>query len=136
MWKKVTRGLSLAVLVGCLGWIPYIFHEIGHLLDSYSDTMNGHFTQAVKDETNKTWIDTDNKINLTALKSNEVSDPNYPTSSNPRKVQARQTYFDFGPTEQWADAFANYVADNINLKTAEGAAMYDFVTGALSPYIN
>jgi hypothetical protein len=40
-----------------------------------------------------------------------------------------------GDVESWADIFANYVAGNINIAKSQGEAMYDFVTGALAPYI-
>jgi len=68
------------------------------------------------------------KINLDALLQYTVNDPNYPNG-----VQARQTFQDFGPSEQWADAFGNYVAGNINLSDPAGIAMYNFVTQTLFP---
>lgn len=42
------------------------------------------------------------------------------------------------PNEFWADAFANYVAGNINQKEPSGEAqkMYDYVHDALNPYAN
>ena len=52
-------------------------------------------------------------------------------------VQARYiAYEDYDPNEYWADAFANYVAGNINKKTKAGMDMAEDVAKALQPYIN
>jgi hypothetical protein len=42
-----------------------------------------------------------------------------------------------GAEEHWADIFANHVAGNIDMSkpAGPGMAMYNFVTGALRPYI-
>ena len=39
------------------------------------------------------------------------------------------------PSEYWADAFGNYVADNIYLMKSAGQGMYNFVAAALAPYV-
>jgi hypothetical protein len=41
----------------------------------------------------------------------------------------------YDPAEYWADAFANYVNDNINVDETAGGDMYDFVDGALATYL-
>jgi RHS repeat-associated protein len=106
-----------------------IFHEVGHLLDNVPG-LKDVFTLAVENEDNPSWVDEDKQINPNALKSEFItSDPNY------NRVQARQTFNNFGPSEQWADAFANYVAGNINMDTGAGRDMYTFITGELTPYI-
>jgi hypothetical protein len=108
-----------------------IFHEVGHLLNSvpgYDDKFSGQIT-------NPSWVSlemTKNDglqpvINPKALTNPRVNDPNYGT------VGARQTFNGWGPREQWADAFANYVAGNINMARSEGQDMASFVTGALAP---
>jgi hypothetical protein len=108
-----------------------IFHEFGHLLDNVPGTWNV-FSSAVSKESNTSWILSDKKINPVALKSLTIkNDPNYDS------VQARQTYYGFGPAEQWADAFGNYVAGNIDLSKPAGPGidMYNFVTATLAPYM-
>jgi hypothetical protein len=106
-----------------------IFHETGHLLDNTSGTWNV-FTAAVSRENNPSWV-SENLINPSALNSTSITnDPNYGI------VQARQTYNNPGPSEQWADAFANYVANNIDLTSPEGMDMNNFITSTLSPYIH
>ena len=104
-----------------------IYHEVGHLIDFRS---NNKYTNAVTNEGGPSWVSRDNKINPEALKSlNITNDPNYPS------VQARQTYRDFGPSEQWADAFGNFVAGNIDLSTigGPGIAMYNFINNNMFP---
>jgi RHS repeat-associated protein len=110
-----------------------VFHEVGHLLDNIPG-MKDVFTNAVKNENTPSWVSTDKQINLDALKGERIlNDPNY-TNPGPK---ARQTFSGFGESEQWADAFANYVAGNIDLSKPDGpgTAMYNFVSGALAPYI-
>jgi len=105
-----------------------IFHEVGHLLDNVPGTWDV-FTNAVASLNSPSWVGSDLRLNPDALKSRSIyNDPNYPV------VAARQTYSGFGPSEQWADAFANYVAGNINLSEDVGREMYNFVRGALAPY--
>lgn len=106
-----------------------IFHEVGHLLDNVPGTWDV-FTNAVENLKGPSWVGSDLKINPDALLLGRVTnDPNY------SEVEARQTYSDFGPSEQWADAFANYVAGNIDLDSGKGRAMWNFVHAALAPYI-
>ncbi|HBA92113.1 MAG TPA: hypothetical protein DCZ08_10335 [Anaerolineaceae bacterium] len=105
-----------------------IYHEVGHLLDNVPGTWDV-FTNAVKSQNNPSWVGSDQKINPEALLMSRVKDPNYPP------VAARQTYSNFGPSEQWADAFANYVAGNINLASVIGTDMFNFVRSALAPFI-
>ncbi len=111
--------------------IPHqnINHEVGHLLDNTPGTWDT-FTNAVAGEGSPSWIE-DQMISRRAL--NSVWIQNDPSGLN--LVEARQTYSGFGPSEQWADAFANYVADNIDLSTSQGSNMFVFVTWTLWSYI-
>ena len=107
-----------------------IVHEFGHLLDNRPGMQNV-FTNAVTEEGSPSWVSGD-KINSNALLNpNSVYDPNYGTA------EAIQGILTVGPPDQWADAFANYVAGNIDLTdpNGPGADMYTFVTGALAPHI-
>ena len=105
-----------------------IFHEVGHLLDNVPGMWNV-FTNAVDYEEGPSWVSND-IISARALKSDYIyDDPNYD------QVQARQTFSHYGPSEQWADAFANFVARNINMNNPEGMDMYNFITRVLKPYI-
>jgi len=107
-----------------------IFHEFGHLLDNTSGTWDV-FTSAVSVVKNPSWV-SNGVINPDALLTLIlINDPNY------AYVQARQTYSGQGPSEQWADAFANYVAGNIDLADANGpgAALYGFMNDTLAAYI-
>jgi hypothetical protein len=106
-----------------------VYHEVGHLLDNVPG-MKDVFMNAVSNEDNPSWVDDDQQINPDALKGKRIyNDPNYPS------VQARQTYSFFGSAEQWADAFGNYVAGNINRGNTTGIDMANFVSNALAPYI-
>lgn len=99
-------------------------HETTHLLDFVPATYNV-FSDPLRSET-PTWVkdgyvDRDllgDKFNqpVQSIPMNEPNDPN----------------------EYWADAFANYVAGNINLAepTGKGQNMYDYVFGVLNPYAN
>jgi hypothetical protein len=87
------------------------------------DPVTGHFIQADTVVPNAGSSKAFDRYNY------GYNDPNYP------RVDARQTFSNFGPSEQWADAFANYVAGNINLNNSEGKDMYEFVSSALSQYI-
>jgi hypothetical protein len=54
-----------------------------------------------------------------------------------RSLQSREPMNEpYDPHEYWADAFANYVAGNINLAKSEGADMATDVANALQPYVN
>jgi len=104
-----------------------IYHEVGHLLDNVP-VMRDVFTHAVESESNPGWVSND-IINSDALVRGRVPDPYY------GDTDATQAYDNLGPSEQWADAFANYVAGNIDLEDPAGLAMYGFVTDVLVPYI-
>ncbi len=107
-----------------------IFHEFGHLFDNVSG-LKDVFTNAVANEDALSCV-SNSIINPEALISLTINnDPNY------LYIQARQTYSDQGTSEQWADAFANYVVENIDLSDplGPGIAMYNFVSGALAQYI-
>jgi RHS repeat-associated protein len=108
-----------------------IYHEVGHLLDNVPG-LKDVFTNEMESLDNPSFVDgPKGGIVSEALKSQTIyNDPNYAS------VQARQTYSNGGPSEQWADAFANYVAGNIDLASIEGYDMNNFVKGALAPYIN
>jgi hypothetical protein len=104
-----------------------IYHEFGHLLNNVPGKIDV-FSNTVAKLSKPSWVSEDKKINPEALLSLRITnDPNYPS------VGARQAYRDFGPNEQWADAFANYVAGNINLERTEGIDMFNFVNDMLSP---
>ncbi len=106
-----------------------IYHEVGHLLDNTSG-LRDIFTNAVENLNNPSWVEDDMQITPYALNSRYIyNDPNYPW------VEARQTYIGFGPSEQWSDAFANYIGGNINLCNSEGISMFNFIRGALQPYL-
>lgn len=106
-----------------------IYHETSHLLDNVPNTLN-LFTQAVEKQGEPDWVDEDKQINPDALQHLVIkNDPNY------ESVKARQTYTDFGASEQWADALANYVAGNINMNRQEGIAMFSFIEVTLEPFI-
>jgi hypothetical protein len=108
-----------------------VYHEVGHLIDAVPG-MKDVFSNAIGE--NRSWVDDDKQINIDALTGIRIlNDPNY-TNPGPK---ARQAYEDFGPGEQWADAFANYVAGNIKLSdpVGSGTAMYNFVSSVLAPYI-
>jgi hypothetical protein len=103
-----------------------VYHEVGHLLDNLPG-MKDVFTNAVKNEGSPSWVQ-GGFINKDALISlNITNDPNYAS------VQAIQAY-NTGLSEEWADAFANYVVGNINTVVSPGMDMYNFVTAVLSPY--
>lgn len=51
-------------------------------------------------------------------------------------VQAKPMNEPYSPNEYWADAFANYVADNIDLNRSAGMDMATDVAKALQLYIN
>jgi len=121
-----TSNLTIDFYVTTIMPLQNIYHEFGHLLNNVPG-LKDKFTNAITNEGNPSWVDSDKKINVMALKSDTLTnDPNYPFN-----VQARQAFSNFGPGEQWADAFANYVAGNINLNSPQGADMNTFITGVL-----
>lgn len=103
-----------------------IYHEFGHLIDNVRG-LKDVFTNAVKDQGNPSWVSGGFVSSENALVSGRVPDPYY------GDTDATQAYSNPGPSEEWADAFANYVAGNIDLSKSAGAAMYDFVTTTLAP---
>jgi hypothetical protein len=105
-----------------------IYHEVGHLIDNVPG-MKNVFTDAVKNQKNPSWV-RDGYVNTDALVIGRVPDAYYGTTD------ATQAY-NSGPSEEWADAFANFVAGNIDLSkpTGPGIDMHNFVTAALAPYI-
>jgi RHS repeat-associated protein len=103
-----------------------IYHEVGHLLDNVPGLKNV-FTNAVKDAGKLSWV-SDDFVSEEALISDHVPNLYYPDTD---AIQA----YNPGPSEVWADAFANHVAGNINLAKSQGEEMHEFVTGVLEPYI-
>jgi len=99
-------------------------HETGHLLDFVPATYNV-FSDPLRYGT-PTWVK-DGYVDKYLLGDKF----NQPVQSIPMNEPN-------DPNEYWADAFANYVAGNINLAepTGEGQKMYDYVFGALNPYAN
>jgi RHS repeat-associated protein len=103
--------------------IPLInfLHETGHLIDAVPATKDV-FSGSLP--TNPTWIK-DGYVNSDLLLS-KFAEP----------VQAKPMNEPYDTDEYWADAFANYVSGNINLKSPEGMDMATDVANALNPYIN
>jgi hypothetical protein len=103
--------------------IPSInfLHETGHLLDSVPASHNV-FSDPLRNATPK-WVK--NGYVNSELLGNMFAQP----------VQAIPMIEPNNANEYWADAFANYVAGNINLAeaTGEGQKMFDYVNGALNP---
>ena len=98
-----------------------IYHEFGHMLDNAPGLVDV-FSGALDDpsfvgDNGYLTKDSRNSVDIT-------NDPNY---ASVQSIQASRNT----PTEQWADAFANYVAGNINLDTSSGKDMYNFVTKML-----
>jgi hypothetical protein len=104
-----------------------IYHEVGHLLDNVTG-MEDTFTNAVNNADDDSWMSGDT-INSNALLTTRIYDPNY------GDAQAIQGILTVGASDQWADAFANYVAGNIRMgDNGPGDAMYTFVHDTLTPY--
>ncbi len=96
-------------------------HETGHLLDfvpATNDVFSGSLPKS------PTWVK--NGYVNSELLLGKLADP----------VQAQPMNEPYDPHEYWADAFANYVAGNINLAKSEGADMATDVANALQPYVN
>ncbi len=99
-------------------------HETGHLLDSVPASANV-FSGPLKGTT-PNWVD-----------SNGYVDANLLLGNLDQPVQAKYiSGEDFDINEYWADAFANYMAGNIDSSNPAGKDMHDYVTGALSTYAN
>ena len=97
-------------------------HETGHLMD-FVPTTNDVFSGGLPE--NPDWVK-DGYVNSELLLG-KLTEPVQ------AKYIANEAYL---PTEYWADAFANYVAGNINLADPRGRAMAQDVSDALKPYIN
>jgi len=98
-----------------------ILHEIGHLLDFVPATKDVFSGQIKGDPvwTKEGYVDR-------GILGNKFREP----------VQAEPMGESYDHDEYWADAFANYVAGNINLMQSAGLDMNNFVTEALAPYVN
>jgi hypothetical protein len=112
-----------------------IYHEFGHLLDNSPGMVDVFSTNP--NINSSEFVTNDGYLNTNALISGSVSDPTYGTSQavqHPYSILVDSTV---GAQEHWADIFANYVAGNIRVSdlVGPGAAMYNFVTTALTPYI-
>ncbi len=102
-----------------------ILHETGHLLDMVPATKDV-FSNPLDDKkggTTPSWVDKDGYVDKSLLL-NKFTQP----------VQAKPLGEANDPNEYWADAFANYVADNINRNIPGGNSMYYDVDLALDPY--
>lgn len=95
-------------------------HETGHLLDI---KLNNAFSSQIF--ATPGWVDQDGYVDRDLL-GRMFTQP----------VQARPLGESWDVDEYWADAFANYVAGNIDLEESTGEAqnMYDYVFGVLYPY--
>jgi RHS repeat-associated protein len=104
--------------------IPLInfLHETGHLLDWVPATANAFSSQL---PAKPTWVVNgyvDDRLLLG--KYAEAVQSKYITGENDDE------------DEYWADAFANYVGDNINTNMPAGYDMSHFVSSVLAPYID
>ena len=99
-------------------------HETGHLLDfvpATADVFSGPLNGITPN-----WVDSKGYV-----------DANLLLGKLYQPIQAKYiTGEDFDTDEYWADAFANYVADNIDLSNPIGKDMNDYVFRALYPYAN
>ena len=102
--------------------IPVInfLHETGHLLDTVLATR-GVFSGPLNGKT-PTWVK-DGYLNSELL-INQSGQP----------VQAKPMNEPYDTGEYWADAFGNYVSDNIDTSQSAGMNMFNFVNDALNPY--
>jgi len=102
-------------------------HEIGHLIDAVPATLDT-FSNPLRPETkHPTWVDSAGYVDSNLVNNNLIE-----------PIQAKPMNEPNSANEWWADAFANYVAHNINVNEASGAGsdMYDYVHDALQPYTN
>jgi RHS repeat-associated protein len=106
-----------------------IYHEVGHVLDNKPGRVD-FFSDALNDAKDRGFVGDNGYIVAEALIEHPYvsTDLNY---SSVKSIQASKASYE----EVWADAFANHVAGNINLREPAGQDMYNFVTGALRPYI-
>ncbi len=100
--------------------IPMInfLHETGHVINfRYANAFSGQIN-GDPDWTDEGFVDSDILVDKT---------------SEPVQALPEEAY---SSDEYWADAYANYIIDNINLLEDAGKQMSDFVKNALDPYIN
>ncbi len=108
--------------------IPLInfIHETGHLLDMVPTTAKEFSGQLKADRgyapNNPNWT-RDGYVDSTLL-----------VDQSGEPVQALPMGEDYDTYEYWADAFANYLTDNIDVSQPAGQEMYNFVDGSLAPY--
>ncbi|MDX9993406.1 MAG: RHS repeat-associated core domain-containing protein [Anaerolineales bacterium] len=110
--------------------IPMInfLHETAHLLDSRPATRNV-FSGSLPDK--PSWVV--NGFVYEEILLGKIAQPvqsKYIVDKNGKQTES------YSPNEYWADAFANYVGDNIDLEQSAGAALAADVANALNPYIN
>jgi RHS repeat-associated protein len=108
--------------------IPLVnfLHETSHLIDAVPATKD-LFSGSLP--TKPTWVKdgfVDERILLGNLA--QPVQAKYILDANGKQTEA------YSRDEYWADAFANYVADNINVKRPAGAAMVTDVVNALNQY--
>jgi len=96
-------------------------HEASHLIDAVPATKDA-FSGSLPEKA--TWIE-DGYVNDDLLLGKLVE-----------PVQAKPMNEPYYRDEYWADAFANYVANNIDLNQAAGLDMATDVTNAFQPFIN
>ncbi len=106
----------------------HFFHEIAHLLDSVPATKDV-FSGPLKG-TPPNWVDSEGFVDETILLKNYSQ----PVQSKHILDKNGNYLEDFKPNEYWADAFANYMAGNIDLGETAGQHMYNYVRDALSPF--
>jgi hypothetical protein len=102
-----------------------ILHETGHLLnmvpatqDVFSTPLDGNNGGATP-----SWVDEEGYVDADLL-----------LDKSGQPIQAKPMGEANAPGEYWADAFANYVANNIDLSLPAGQTMYNDVYNALEPY--
>jgi hypothetical protein len=105
-----------------------IFHEMGHLLDSVPAT-NDVFSDPLRDTT-PDWVDSEGFVNKNLLlgKIYQPIQSKLIYNTDGKRSEA------FHPNEYWADAFANYMAGNIDLGKTAGQQMHNYVRDALSSF--
>jgi RHS repeat-associated protein len=108
-------------------------HETGHLIDFVPATANvfsGPLTADRNNPSNNPDWTANGFVNEKLLLGKLFQ----PVQASYIKDKAGNLLEDFDTNEYWADAFANYVADNINKSQSAGMNMYNYVNDALNPY--
>jgi hypothetical protein len=103
--------------------VTNFLHETGHLIDSVPATVNvfsGPITADPNNPSNNPSWTMDGYVNSKLLLG-ILKEP----------IQAFNMGEAYDTNEYWADAFANYVADNIDLEQSAGMDMYRYVNNAL-----